>query len=474
MLFYQNGQNKMLIYLLEALESDFVSENIHNWIDLIFGYKQQGEEAGKNLNVFHYLSYEGAVDIDKIEDPVEKQSTISIIHNFGQTPRLLFKKPHSKRLSRDETICRIDLHYNLMVHGNASLKEIDTKKVSDVRISSSGLLLAGGGSRIYVPGSYHKYLEWGNFDDSLRIYYSDTNRLVAVFESLHIGRISIALFVDTDTLVTAGEDTTVCIWNFVNGKKPSIDLETCMRAHRKKVTCLSSSRAYSTVVSGGEDCVAIIWDLNRQQYVRTLEGHETPILGVYINDNTGDILTYDISTLKLWDINGNILFSQKIGIDNEPIHSALIFEGKSSEVFDSELFFTGHSSGIIRVWKKCFQENPQHPWVLELVHTLRGPYKSSINYLSVSPNSRFLLYGDSDGRVNSWMLPDGSQTEIHFSNSDQCFTCKSKFAVLGRRTNCKACGATCCSVCLNNIPDRQFKLCGHCLPFIPKSKKKII
>lgn len=34
----------------EALESDYVSDNLHQWIDLIFGYKQQGEEAIKANN----------------------------------------------------------------------------------------------------------------------------------------------------------------------------------------------------------------------------------------------------------------------------------------------------------------------------------------------------------------------------------------------------------------------------------------
>ena len=60
----------------EALESDYVSAHLHEWIDLIFGYKQQGPAAVEATNVFHHLFYEGNVDIFSIDDPLLRNATI--------------------------------------------------------------------------------------------------------------------------------------------------------------------------------------------------------------------------------------------------------------------------------------------------------------------------------------------------------------------------------------------------------------
>ncbi|QDZ21579.1 BEACH domain-containing protein [Chloropicon primus] len=89
----------------QALESEYVSSHLHEWIDLVFGCKQRGEQAVEACNVFFYMTYEGQVDIDAITDPMQQKAALDQIAHFGQTPYQLFKAGHPCRMPIEECIC---------------------------------------------------------------------------------------------------------------------------------------------------------------------------------------------------------------------------------------------------------------------------------------------------------------------------------------------------------------------------------
>lgn len=75
------------------------------------------------------FSYEGAVDLDAIVDPIEREAVEGMINNFGQTPSQLLKEAHPQRLSLDKALEKMVKSDNKKPDLTMMLSELSTFSV---------------------------------------------------------------------------------------------------------------------------------------------------------------------------------------------------------------------------------------------------------------------------------------------------------------------------------------------------------
>ncbi|KAI9684831.1 MAG: hypothetical protein M1829_000206 [Trizodia sp. TS-e1964] len=391
----------------QALESPHVSRHLHQWIDLIFGHKQRGEAARESTNVFHHLSYHGAKDLDTIEDPMERLATIGIIHNFGQTPHQIFQKPHPPREEISHRNRRLDTAAETLTRLPFMLLESHERVSSLIFAPKQERVLCSAAFRLNIPPIYEKYMEWGFSDGSVRFYSADTRKLVCLFENLHNGQLSCGLFVDSRTLITAGTDCTISVWTVnLSTKSPDILPKVNLFGHKKPVRLLAFSRSFSAFLSVSTDGEAILWDLNRLEFVRKLASGE-PAECAQINDVTGTLMLCRGRHVTLYTLNGDLLLDQQVCDDNgDCVMSCAFYEGLGNEWLERDILFTGHRRGVVKIWSQIIREGK---FTLKLVKRLNHSDQDLTGGINVSAGISCILAmphvvytGDEDGRVYEW------------------------------------------------------------------------
>ena len=90
----------------KALESEHVTHNLNQWIDLIWGDKQRGEKAEKAHNIYLPKMYNDVWNNETLRDPSSRAQIEAIMCHVGQIPARLFDQPHPIRnpISRREPL----------------------------------------------------------------------------------------------------------------------------------------------------------------------------------------------------------------------------------------------------------------------------------------------------------------------------------------------------------------------------------
>jgi len=424
----------------QALESEYVSKNLHRWIDLVFGYKQRGQEAIDALNTFVHVTYEGEVDLESMTDPVQRASTIAQIENFGQTPSRLFRKPFPQKMVyrswKDRHIEFGNLSYLTplspplcvvgapqRVHMKMSLKdtckfgvlEDSDRPVGDLCLQKGQLV--GVANACTINAAAKKYIRYGSLNNGISVHVAsasvrqrELNKIYSIHDGLHRAPICAAkASLNGQWLVTGCVDSSVRVWYW---KDLSIGLRATLCGHEgSQVKCIDISTEFGVIVTGDDHGRVLIWDLRSLTFVRQLRMHPedkkcdslwsgSAAVSVSVNHKNGNILVLSGSEICIFDINGNKLAAAGPFEDNKA--TCAVSTDCPEWMEQGVVAVTGHEIGEVKLWGIDFDNQE-----LVLRHvTMETPHRCAISALRVATSGGerqdSILVGDKSGLMSLW------------------------------------------------------------------------
>ena len=354
----------------QALESRYVSEHLNEWIDLVFGFKQRGKEAIKAVNVFNSLSYSGNVDINGIDNDIERKAITGIIHNFGQTPLQIFQHPHPPRK------CKAYLE----------VEDEDVRKFGDLKPSINRT--ADKQSCICLPSISHRDIKLKN----------------GGVKHAHSSKITVLSNFDQSLIATGDSIGLIKLWRT---SKDGLTFLRCFCGHESSIKSIRASLQYDTIISLDTHGTTIVWDLKNGTVINKFS-----IMAklVAISPTTGSVSIAGEKGISIFDLNGSIYCLHETAEEISAIafmDRDVFWPYKYHEKLDTVLVATGNKITVYdfklvqQKWKLLPQQSISNHQVKSIVD-IKVEINNNGSEAGKLKKGTSLITVDKDGRNWSW------------------------------------------------------------------------
>ncbi|CAD8199852.1 unnamed protein product [Paramecium octaurelia] len=207
---------------------------------------------------------------------------------------------------------------------------------------------------------------------------------------------SITITSDGSTLISGGEDNLIILWNAKTCQQIQI-----LEGHTDMVRYVSISNDNQILASGSNDKTIRLWSIKTGKQMDVLEGHEESVTCVIFSQDSNILVSGgNDNTVRIWNIKSKQILAVLEG-HQKTITSLLLYENSQ------KLISSGQDSKIIMwdVAKRCQSEVLQN--------------ESEVFSISLHKDEQLLSSGYKDGRIVMWDIKGLRQLSIlegHGSN----------------------------------------------------------
>uniref|UniRef100_A0AAX7TNT7 Neutral sphingomyelinase (N-SMase) activation associated factor n=1 Tax=Astatotilapia calliptera TaxID=8154 RepID=A0AAX7TNT7_ASTCA len=335
-----------------ALESQYVSEHLHEWIDLVFGFKQRGSEAVAAHNVFHPLTYEGGIDCDSIEDTDQRIAMLTQILEFGQTPKQLFTSPHPQRITpRFQNITRsssINSPDAELSPGNtdSSFEDLteESRRLAWANMESLKSCSVGCSYNSTLKmfskelKEFQRSMSFSNMALSSCLILADSKTVVCSSWDNNVYFYSVPYGRRQDTLM--GHDDAVSKMCWFEDKLYTASWDSTVKPACFSVNTVSLNPAGTLLVSGCKDGAVTIWDHSSQRTLQQIHCHSGTIHQTDFSPDSRHVLSVGAdSCMKVIDVQTGMVIS-----------SVKAEEEQRCFCWDGNWVLCGGQSGDLLLW----------------------------------------------------------------------------------------------------------------------------